>query len=84
MRRRLPVITSYSIHYTKLYEEDFPQAKLEAAGYLAPEHKSYLHEIEQQMADAGLEDEFNYAGRVPRHRVDAEVRVERAVRNNFV
>jgi glycosyltransferase involved in cell wall biosynthesis len=37
-------------------------ARLEAAGYLAPEHKRYLAEIEQQMKDAGLSAEFSYRG----------------------
>ncbi|MGH9802533.1 MAG: glycosyltransferase family 4 protein, partial [Blastocatellia bacterium] len=42
--------------------EDFPPAKLEVAGYLAPEHKPYLQKIEQQMREAGLADEFHYHG----------------------
>lgn len=42
---------------------DLPaEARLEAAGYLAPEHKGYLSEIEQQMAAAGLASEFHYRG----------------------
>ena len=42
---------------------DLPeQARLETAGYLAPEHKSYLGDIEQQMADCGLASEFHYRG----------------------
>ena len=36
------------------------------AGYLAPEHKNYLGEIEQAMKDAGLGAEFNYHGVVDR------------------
>ncbi len=39
-----------------------PVARLEVAGYMAPEHKSYLSEIEQTMKDAGLGAEFNYRG----------------------
>jgi glycosyltransferase involved in cell wall biosynthesis len=39
-----------------------PEARLEVAGYLAPEHKSYLKEIEQGMKDAGLDAEFSYHG----------------------
>ncbi|MCA1573630.1 MAG: glycosyltransferase family 4 protein, partial [Acidobacteria bacterium] len=39
-----------------------PEARLEVAGYMAPEHKSYLSEIEQAMKDAGLGAEFNYHG----------------------
>jgi glycosyltransferase involved in cell wall biosynthesis len=41
---------------------ELPHARLEAAGYLAPEHKAYLHGLEQQMKDAGLGDEFHYRG----------------------
>jgi glycosyltransferase involved in cell wall biosynthesis len=39
-----------------------PDARLEVAGYLAPEHKSYLSEIEQAMKNARLGAEFNYGG----------------------
>ncbi len=39
-----------------------PRARLEAAGYIAPEHQNYLSEIERQMKAAGLESEFNYRG----------------------
>ena len=42
-------------------------ARLEAAGYLAPEHKDYLSRIEQQMKDAGLAAEFHYRGVLDRH-----------------
>jgi glycosyltransferase involved in cell wall biosynthesis len=41
---------------------DFSGATLEAAGYLAPEHKPYLNKIEQQMKDWGLGQEFQYRG----------------------
>lgn len=37
-------------------------ARLEAAGYLAPEHRQYLSGIEQQMQEAGLASEFHYRG----------------------
>ena len=40
--------------------------RLEAAGYLAPEHKKYLDDIEHEMKAAGLGDEFNYRGVVDR------------------
>jgi len=43
-----------------------PEARLEVAGYLAPEHKNYLGEIEQAMKAAGLGAEFNYHGVVDR------------------
>jgi len=46
--------------------DDFPSAKLEAAGYLAPEHKPYLQEVENKMREAGLADEFHYYGAVER------------------
>ncbi len=43
-----------------------PEARLEVAGYMAPEHKSYLSKIKQAMKDAGLGAEFNYHGAVDR------------------
>jgi glycosyltransferase involved in cell wall biosynthesis len=39
-----------------------PKARLEAAGYLAPEHETYLKDIEREMNDAGLGEEFSYRG----------------------
>lgn len=39
-----------------------PNARLEAAGYLAPEHKLYLNDIECEMKESGLGEEFNYRG----------------------
>jgi glycosyltransferase involved in cell wall biosynthesis len=41
---------------------ELPGARLEAAGYIAPEHKKYLAEIENKMNDAGLAAEFKYHG----------------------
>jgi glycosyltransferase involved in cell wall biosynthesis len=41
---------------------ELANARLEAAGYLAPEHRTYLSEIEQAMKDAGLGSEFHYRG----------------------
>ncbi len=38
------------------------EVRLEVAGYLAPEHRSYLRGIEQQMKDWGFEGEFQYRG----------------------
>jgi glycosyltransferase involved in cell wall biosynthesis len=46
--------------------EGFGAARLEVGGYLAPEHKNYLREIERGMRDAGLADEFNYRGELTR------------------
>src|SRR5262249_12886490 len=43
-------------------------ATLEAAGYLAPEHRGYLHGVEKQMKDAGLANEFRYRGELDRAR----------------
>jgi len=39
-----------------------PGARLEAAGYMAPEYATYLKDIQRQMDQAGLGDEFNYRG----------------------
>lgn len=41
---------------------NMPAARLEVAGYLAPEHKQYLAAIEQQLTESGLADEFAYRG----------------------
>lgn len=49
--------------YRQLRERgELPGARLEAAGYLAPEHKDYFADIERQMKDAGLASEFHYRG----------------------
>jgi glycosyltransferase involved in cell wall biosynthesis len=47
-------------------ERNFPTARLEVAGYLAPEHKAYLSGIEQKMKECGLGDEFHYRGALDR------------------
>lgn len=41
---------------------DLPACRLEAAGYLAPEHKAYLDKIAKQMKQWGLAEEFHYRG----------------------
>ena len=41
-------------------------ARLEAAGYLAPEHRTYLAGIEARMKQAGLGEEFRYRGTLDR------------------
>jgi glycosyltransferase involved in cell wall biosynthesis len=41
---------------------ELPKARLEAAGYMAPEHRQYLADIENKIAAAGLSDEFHYRG----------------------
>jgi glycosyltransferase involved in cell wall biosynthesis len=43
-----------------------PEARLEAAGYIAPEHRNYLSDIERRLQQAELGDEFNYRGVVDR------------------
>jgi glycosyltransferase involved in cell wall biosynthesis len=43
-------------------ELGLPDARLAAAGYLAPEHKDYLAGIEAQLRDWGLAGEFHYHG----------------------
>jgi glycosyltransferase involved in cell wall biosynthesis len=46
--------------------DDFPPARLEVAGYLAPEHKGYLREIERDMEECGFGAEFHYHGALDR------------------
>ena len=46
--------------------DDFPPARLEVAGYLAPEHKGYLHDIEQEMQERGFAGDFRYHGALER------------------
>lgn len=41
-------------------------ARLEIAGYMAPDQKSYLDEAKRRLATAGLGDEFHYRGSVDR------------------
>ena len=53
--------------YTRLrVRGELHGARLEVAGYLAPEHRVYLHAIQQQMKEAGLSDEFHYHGALDR------------------
>jgi glycosyltransferase involved in cell wall biosynthesis len=55
--------------YTRLRERgELGDARLEAAGYLAPEHRQYLDEIEQRLRTAGLGEEFHYRGELDRER----------------
>ena len=49
-------------------DTDFNGALLEAAGYLAPEHRAYLRGIQRRMKDAGLAHEFHYRGELDRAR----------------
>jgi len=41
---------------------ELSNARLEAAGYLAPEHEGYLRGIEQEMKRSGFGEEFRYRG----------------------
>jgi glycosyltransferase involved in cell wall biosynthesis len=43
-----------------------PAGRLEAAGYIAPEHRGYLEKIQAGLAAAGLGDEFRYHGTLDR------------------
>ena len=53
--------------YVRLRREtDFSGSALEVAGYLAPEHRSYLHGVERLMKNAGLAHEFHYRGELDR------------------
>jgi glycosyltransferase involved in cell wall biosynthesis len=56
----LHVLAEAYIHLRR--HSGFQGAMLQAAGYLAPEHREYLRGIERQMGDAGLADEFRYRG----------------------
>ena len=48
------------------HERGVPHARLEAAGYLAPEHQPYLQRIERQLESWGLAREFHYHGTLDR------------------
>jgi glycosyltransferase involved in cell wall biosynthesis len=49
-------------------ETEFCGASLEAAGYMAPEHRQYLSDIHKRLAEAGLGTEFRYHGVLDRNR----------------
>src|SRR6185503_6765355 len=49
--------------YRKLRRDtEFSGVTLEVAGYLAPEYRNYLRDVERQMKDWGLGNEFRYRG----------------------
>jgi glycosyltransferase involved in cell wall biosynthesis len=48
------------------HERGVGEARLEAAGYLAPEHRRYLERIESRMREWGLGNEFRYHGTLDR------------------
>jgi glycosyltransferase involved in cell wall biosynthesis len=47
---------------------EIPDARLEVAGYLAPEHRAYLDGIERQIREWGWGKNFKYHGTVDRER----------------
>jgi glycosyltransferase involved in cell wall biosynthesis len=53
---------------------ELPKGRLEAAGYMAPEHRQYLADIENKIAAAGLSDEFHYRGVLDREQKIAFLR----------
>lgn len=50
----------------RLVRKDLPEARLEVAGYMAPDCKPYLAEIQKHLKDAGLATEFQYHGVIDR------------------
>jgi glycosyltransferase involved in cell wall biosynthesis len=46
--------------------DGLPALRLEAAGYMLPEHKRYLEEVQRNMSEAGLAGEFTYRGSLTR------------------
>lgn len=47
-------------------EKGLPPSRLRAAGYLGPEHKPYLQDVQARLKAWGLGDEFRYVGEVTR------------------
>jgi glycosyltransferase involved in cell wall biosynthesis len=47
-------------------QKDLPPSRLWAAGYFPPEHKSYLADIQNDLASKGLSDQFTYHGELDR------------------
>lgn len=45
---------------------ELPEARLEAAGYMAADCKPYLDDVQKILRDAGLEHEFHYRGTLER------------------
>jgi glycosyltransferase involved in cell wall biosynthesis len=50
----------------RLLRKELPEARLEVAGYMAPDCKPYLAEVEKHLKDAGLHNEFRYHGVIDR------------------
>jgi len=55
-------------------ESRLQEARLEVAGYLRPEHKSYLDGIVKHIVDVGLNSEFHYHGELDREQKIAFLR----------
>lgn len=51
----------------RLLRPQINSARLRAAGYLAPEYKSYLAKIQRDMHSGGFSGEFHYHGELDRH-----------------
>jgi glycosyltransferase involved in cell wall biosynthesis len=50
----------------RLLRKELPETRLEVAGYMAPDCKPYLAEVEKHLKDAGLAAEFRYHGVIDR------------------
>ena len=50
----------------RLVRKELPEARLEVAGYMAADCKSYLAGVQRQLRDAGLAGEFQYHGVIDR------------------
>jgi len=50
----------------RLLRKEISEARLEVAGYIAPEFQSYLRDCERSLEAAGLAAEFHYRGAVDR------------------
>ena len=48
--------------YKRLRDKEVHGARLEVAGYLAPEHKNYLLDCERRLKACGLAHEYSYRG----------------------
>jgi glycosyltransferase involved in cell wall biosynthesis len=63
--------------YRRLRQQlDLPRSRLEVAGYLGPEFRTYFLRCERQMKDWGLADEFHYHGVLDR---EAKIRFLRGL-----
>jgi glycosyltransferase involved in cell wall biosynthesis len=50
----------------RLVREELPAGRLEVAGYMASDCKSYLADVQKQLKEAGLAGEFRYYGVIDR------------------